>query len=769
MVVVSSSWAKNAAPPVAPINPNFTYQPNLVLDSMVISETSQQCTNNNTSAPPVSTVSVLNSDNMSSSVAIGCARAELHCRPNSYHFQERVLSLQQPVKVGRSVARARAAQDNAIFDCKVLSRHHAILWYDAGKFYLQDTNSSNGTFVNNSRLPSSEDKPHEVNSGDIVQFGVDVVENNKKVTHGCIIATLKLYMPDGKEAKASPSISETSNQCVPLDELYLLKHIIQEASQREICLETKLSALQLIVEQTKKSADESWQAYIGEERLLSRVATLENQLSQASKNWTDDRLKQEISKLQDEKTDYQYSAKKALEKVHGERLEAVKIAAEQQRARAAAEHDAFTAKDQLEAAQQELQDIAQKLIAEEKKTQEAKVEFDQTQKELLEKLDEETQQVFELHNALVQLRQAGINANTEILEKYNIICTNDNEIDDFRHKEDIIKAENDLIDNEVELNKSNGLIEQTEIYHINNQQQAQVTSILEAPEVKMPPLDIKSDVSDNDSATTVTDVNASEAVSDSEDDSSSVSEASEVSCVNSVIDGFSKNLEEDLEENLKYSSEEKDEKVVDTKTLKYHVQSIHSQYKQEIALLQAEALKKEQLLQQITANRIRLEKEKEANLLELNQLREDHQMFKQNFKETLNECQQLKDRLQNVQDQQKVAEEKLQALKDSSEEIQEKKLTKEINADISDTLETSMSSSEAVSLTDTVSILETELITLKERYAQLTDEKTALNKKLQNLNDDYNALCNRSYNTMFYYIAPLVFMVIYLLVSSMFS
>jgi len=49
------------------------------------------------------------------------------------HFQERSLTLDQPVKIGRSVARARAAPNNAIFDCKVLSRNHALLWYENGK------------------------------------------------------------------------------------------------------------------------------------------------------------------------------------------------------------------------------------------------------------------------------------------------------------------------------------------------------------------------------------------------------------------------------------------------------------------------------------------------------------------------------------------------------------------------------------------------------------------------------------------------------------
>ena len=55
-----------------------------------------------------------------------------------------------------------------------------------GKFFLQDTKSSNGTFVNNSRLSkgAEESEPREICSGDILQFGVDVQENAKKLTHG---------------------------------------------------------------------------------------------------------------------------------------------------------------------------------------------------------------------------------------------------------------------------------------------------------------------------------------------------------------------------------------------------------------------------------------------------------------------------------------------------------------------------------------------------------------------------------------------------------
>ncbi|PRD34503.1 UNVERIFIED_CONTAM: Slmap [Trichonephila clavipes] len=159
-------------------------------------------------------------------------RAILTSRPNSHPFQERHLLLDQPIKVGRSVARCRPALCNAIFDCKVLSRNHALLWYEDGKFYLQDTKSSNGTFVNNQRLSKSseESPPREVCSGDIVQFGVDVVENSRKVVHGCIVATLKLYLPDGKEAKASPTtavVPVSPETSISSQDLYQLSQCLQ--------------------------------------------------------------------------------------------------------------------------------------------------------------------------------------------------------------------------------------------------------------------------------------------------------------------------------------------------------------------------------------------------------------------------------------------------------------------------------------------------------------------------------------------------------------
>jgi hypothetical protein len=142
---------------------------------------------------------------------------------------------------------------------------------------------------------------------------------------------------------------------VPLDELYKLHQIIQEATQREQCLETKLTALQSVVDEARKSAEESWQAYVGEERLLSRVSALETQLQQAGKNWGEDKYREEVTKLQEDSATYQVAAKEALEKLHAERLQALSVATEQERCRISAEQEALLAREQLSQTQQELE------------------------------------------------------------------------------------------------------------------------------------------------------------------------------------------------------------------------------------------------------------------------------------------------------------------------------------------------------------------------------------------------------------------------------
>ncbi|XP_047492602.1 sarcolemmal membrane-associated protein-like isoform X2 [Penaeus chinensis] len=331
------------------------------------------------------------------------ARAILQCRPNSHPFPERTLVLDQPVKIGRSVARNRPATNNAIFDCKVLSRNHAVLWYENGKFYLQDTKSSNGTFVNNQRLSkgSEESAPREVCSGDIVQFGVDVMENSRKVTHGCIVATLKLYMPDGQEAKASPSTAVGGAvTSVSAQELYQLRTYLQEATHREQQIETKLATLQRLVSSTQEAATQSWNAMIDEDRLLQRLETLEAQLTTYSKNYPEDSVREEMRRLLDEKDQYETTAKESLRRVLQEKLDAVTKLADLERTLSTSEDELSHMKDLCETTQKELQELlekqttqneqiaqlTEKLKAAEDQLKDVEENFEQEKKELENKL-----------------------------------------------------------------------------------------------------------------------------------------------------------------------------------------------------------------------------------------------------------------------------------------------------------------------------------------------------------------------------------------------
>ncbi|XP_068197739.1 sarcolemma associated protein a isoform X1 [Antennarius striatus] len=306
------------------------------------------------------------------------ALAVFACRPNSHPFQERHVYLDEPVKIGRSVARCRPAQNNATFDCKVLSRNHALVWFDhkTSKFYLQDTKSSNGTFINSQRLSrgSEESPPCEVLSGDIIQFGVDVTENTRKVTHGCIVSTIKLFLPDGMEACRRSDVIPTPLP-LPVDkvaantpsmysqELFQLSQYLQEALHREQMLEQKLATLQRLLANTQEASESSWQALIDEDRLLSRLEVMGSQLQVYSKSQTEEGIRKELLALQEDKHNYETTAKESLRRVLQEKIEVVRKLSEVERSLSNTEDECTHLREMSERGQVELKELANKYNA----------------------------------------------------------------------------------------------------------------------------------------------------------------------------------------------------------------------------------------------------------------------------------------------------------------------------------------------------------------------------------------------------------------------
>lgn len=98
----------------------------------------------------------------------------------------------QPLRIGRftdrsgmGVSAANALGSNKLaFKSKVVSRAHAEIWCEGGgKFFIKDTKSSSGTFLNHVRLSAAaaDSRPFELRDGDTLQLGVDYQGGNEDI------------------------------------------------------------------------------------------------------------------------------------------------------------------------------------------------------------------------------------------------------------------------------------------------------------------------------------------------------------------------------------------------------------------------------------------------------------------------------------------------------------------------------------------------------------------------------------------------------------
>ena len=93
------------------------------------------------------------------------------------------LSLQNGQMAGRSylfhqvvTTIGRTNGNDLIISGRTVSRRHARLWFEGGRWYLADMQSANGTLVNNMRLQPNQAIP--LNDGDMINFGDEIVVFN---------------------------------------------------------------------------------------------------------------------------------------------------------------------------------------------------------------------------------------------------------------------------------------------------------------------------------------------------------------------------------------------------------------------------------------------------------------------------------------------------------------------------------------------------------------------------------------------------------------
>lgn len=114
-----------------------------------------------------------------------------------------------PLRIGRFTDRSGLGIANApgsnklAFKSKVVSRAHAEIWAEtSGKFFIRDTKSSSGTFLNHVRMSpaNSESRPFELKDGDVLQLGVDYQGGTEDI-YKCV----KIKVEVNREWQATPN------------------------------------------------------------------------------------------------------------------------------------------------------------------------------------------------------------------------------------------------------------------------------------------------------------------------------------------------------------------------------------------------------------------------------------------------------------------------------------------------------------------------------------------------------------------------------------
>ncbi|KAJ8257938.1 hypothetical protein GJAV_G00191350 [Gymnothorax javanicus] len=244
------------------------------------------------------------------------------------------------------------------------------------QFFLQDTGSSNGSFINGRQLSRSGQAslPFQIYSADIIQFGVEVTESNQNVAHRCIVSSVHLFLPDGEEASphsdedpASFSLACPVTSPLPLQEdevsapgvysfeLFQLSQYLEEALQREQMLKQKLVKLQWLLGKTQEASEASCQAVMGKDQLSSEIENVKNILQGQSEDGV-----LELVALQGDTHPYEAAAKDALHRVLQEKMEVCSTLTKVELRLSSAQDTCVRMQHLRERAEQELTELANK-------------------------------------------------------------------------------------------------------------------------------------------------------------------------------------------------------------------------------------------------------------------------------------------------------------------------------------------------------------------------------------------------------------------------
>ena len=111
----------------------------------------------------------------------------------------------------------------------------------------------------------SESLPYELSSGDLLQFGVPIVETNSKQPHVSIITKIQLFDHNGHERKFQRL------ECVNLsfEQIFTLSSYLRKAFDVESSLEKRITQVRNVLQQNIVLTSQKWNLILKNEELLS--------------------------------------------------------------------------------------------------------------------------------------------------------------------------------------------------------------------------------------------------------------------------------------------------------------------------------------------------------------------------------------------------------------------------------------------------------------------------------------------------------------------
>jgi len=226
----------------------------------------------------------------------------LSSQEGSLAFKDRILILDSrpgqisQIGVHRSSPQQKPADNNAVFDCKVLSRSHAAFLCSKGKIYLKDNGSRNGSFINNHRLSKNfqESEENQLFSGDSVRFGAQA-RDDVSVVEKCIIATIKIMNDRGEDVGGRPNNGRLSKQGrntenmskqinsledklkTEQEEANNLREMLKNAKKTEDQMKEDIKSLNVKVENLEKEASDQLNSF--NSKLEQKEVLLDKQIN----------------------------------------------------------------------------------------------------------------------------------------------------------------------------------------------------------------------------------------------------------------------------------------------------------------------------------------------------------------------------------------------------------------------------------------------------------------------------------------------------------